>query len=283
MRTVKLLTTMGSWRTDTSACSQEKICSPFKRKYSTPFLLQKICFCRIFNLWLKHRGERGKTLFYLTVFWFIDRKNEFFRLVTTIGPFVSFLSIKLLMTIHSWYVYFNLGSQSYLQNAVPFMWTLWENFPEWARNKVINLLVTSTSDVLIFIYWMRKHFIFEITFEAIYKLLISVIKISLILQLEEHIAVFGVAIFCNNSSKIVFIVLGLQHANCCLKLELKGKEGLLCVCQRCFRVSSELLEWLLGASKHKSDGPYHLWIYDSVIKWMLSDSYVSSIFNFLLL
>ena len=191
---------------------------------------------------MKHRGERGKTLFYLTVFRFIDRKNEFFRLVTTIGPFASSLSIKLLMIFHhSWYVYFNLGSQSYLQNAVQFMRTRWENFPEWTRNKVINLLVTSASDLLIFIYWMRKSFIFETTFEAIYKLLISIIKISLILQLEEHIAVFGIANFFNNSSKIVFIVLGLQHSNCCLRLELKGKEGLLCVCQRCFNVSSELL------------------------------------------
>ena len=45
------------------------------------------------------------------------------------------------------------------------------------------------------------------TFEATYKLLISAIKISLVLQLEEHIVVFGVAIFFNNSSKILFIVL----------------------------------------------------------------------------
>ena len=112
------------------------------------------------------------------------------------------------MTFHS-YVYFNLGSQSYLQNAVPNMWMRWADFSEWVRNKVINSLATSTSNLFIFIYWMRKCFSFW--------------KYCLCL-----------------------------HANCCLRLDLKRKDDLPRVYQQCFRGSSELFQWLWGASNHMS-------------------------------
>ena len=157
-------------REQVSVLKQEKNQFLFKRQYpkAFPFFIppsgsEKHAFALplVFD-WNTGSLSRKVTraLVYLRVFRLIDHKNQFFTLFTTIGPFAISSSIKTLMTRHSWYFYFNLGSQSYLQNAVPNMWMRWADFPEWARNKVINSLATSASNLSIFIYWMRKCFSF---------------------------------------------------------------------------------------------------------------------------
>ena len=87
---------------------QGKISSPFKRECpeAFPFFIPLLA--------------PKNMLFPTFSFRLIDPNDQFFTSGTTIGPFAISLSIKILMTFHS-YVYFNLGSQSYLQNAVPNM------------------------------------------------------------------------------------------------------------------------------------------------------------------
>lgn len=64
-----------------------------------------------------------------------------------------------------------------------------------------------------------------------------------------------------------------------LKLDLKVKKGLPREYRRCVRLSSKLLEWLLVAPKHTSNGPYYLKIYAPVMKWMRTSWHASHIWS----